>query len=394
MVDVNILFLNVIIGGLMKKVLGSIGLAVVSFSLFAHGSMEVPISRTYQCYKEGPESPKSAACKAAVQIGGTQPLYNWHEVNQAAANDRHRELIADGQLCAGGRDFFKGFNLARNDWTTTVVHPDSNGRFQFVYVATAPHKTKYFKFYVTKDGYDFNTPLKWSDLEISPFCTITSVALANGRYQMDCPLPANKTGKRIFYVIWQREDSPEAFYSCSDVFIDGTAQAPTWFELQNFYGSGDIAANTKITLRVFKNQVEVENTSITVNESNRTAEQWPLALGTAVNSSSSLVRIGQLDPQSGQVVLAANQANKIYLSDNDTSSYRVLVDFVEPSGNSDLIYPDGISTYKAGTIVLGRLDRKYYQCKPWPYSGWCSQAPAYYEPGVGLAWREAWILLG
>ncbi|ANH11678.1 TPA: lytic polysaccharide monooxygenase [Legionella pneumophila] len=378
----------------MKRILGSLGLAVVSISLFAHGSMEVPISRTYQCYKEGPESPKSAACKAAVQVGGTQPLYNWHEVNQAAANDRHRELIADGQLCAGGRDFFKGFNLARTDWTATVVHPDSNGHFQFVYVATAPHKTKYFKFYVTKDGYDFNTPLKWSDLETSPFCTITSVTLANGRYQMDCPLPANRTGKRIFYVIWQREDSPEAFYSCSDVFIDGTAQAPTWFELQNFYGSGDIAANTKITLRVFKNQVEVESTSITANESNRTAEQWPLALGTAVNSGSSLVRIGQLDPQSGQVVLAANQANKIYLSDNDISSYRVLVDFVEPSGNSDVIYPDGISTYKAGTIVLGRLDRKYYQCKPWPYSGWCSQAPAYYEPGVGLAWREAWILLG
>ncbi|AGH55120.1 TPA: lytic polysaccharide monooxygenase [Legionella pneumophila] len=378
----------------MKKILGSIGLAVVSISLFAHGSMEVPISRTYQCYKEGPESPKSAACKAAVQVGGTQPLYNWHEVNQAAANDRHRELIADGQLCAGGRDFFKGFNLARTDWTTTVVHPDSNGRFQFVYVATAPHKTKYFKFYVTKDGYDFNTPLKWSDLETSPFCTITSVTLANGRYQMDCPLPANRTGKRIFYVIWQREDSPEAFYSCSDVFIDSTAQAPTWFELQNFYGSGDIAANTKITLRVFKHEVEVESTSITVTESNRTAEQWPLALGAAVNNRSSLVRIGQLDPQSGQVVLAANQANKIYLSDSDTSSYHVLVDFAEPSGNSDLIYPDGISTYKAGTIVLGRLDRKYYQCKPWPYSGWCSQAPAYYEPGVGLAWREAWILLG
>ncbi|KTD76335.1 lytic polysaccharide monooxygenase [Legionella waltersii] len=378
----------------MKRILGGIGLAVASITLFAHGSMEVPISRTYQCYKEGPESPKSAACKAAVQVGGTQPLYNWHEVNQAAANDRHRELIADGQLCAGGRDFFKGFNLARADWTSTVVQPDSNGRFRFVYVASAPHKTKYFKFYVTKDGYDFNTPLKWSDLETSPFCTITSVTLANGRYQMDCPLPANRTGKRIFYVIWQRDDSPEAFYSCSDVFIDGTAQAPTWFELQNFYGTGDIATNTKITLRVFKNQVEVESTSVTVNESNRTAEQWPLALGTAVNSGSSLVRIGQLDPQSGQIVLAANQANKVYLSDNDTSSYRVLVDFVEPSGNSDLIYPDGISTYKAGTIVLGRVDRKYYQCKPWPYSGWCSQAPAYYEPGVGLAWQEAWVLLG
>ncbi|HHT0602610.1 TPA: lytic polysaccharide monooxygenase, partial [Legionella anisa] len=80
---------------MMKNLVGSVGLAVISCSLFAHGSLESPISRTYQCYKEGPESPKSAACKAAVQVGGTQPLYNWHEVNQGAANDQHRELIAD-----------------------------------------------------------------------------------------------------------------------------------------------------------------------------------------------------------------------------------------------------------------------------------------------------------
>lgn len=90
----------------MKKLVGSISLAMASFSLFAHGALETPISRTYQCYKEGPENPKSAACKAAVQVGGTQPLYNWHEVNQGTANDQHRELIADGQLCAGGRVFF------------------------------------------------------------------------------------------------------------------------------------------------------------------------------------------------------------------------------------------------------------------------------------------------
>ncbi|AWN75229.1 lytic polysaccharide monooxygenase [Legionella anisa] len=378
----------------MKKLIGGIGFVIASFSLFAHGSLEIPISRTYQCYKEGPENPKSAACKAAVQVGGTQPLYNWHEVNQAQANDKHRELIADGQLCAGGRDFFKGFNLARTDWTTTVVHPDANGHFQFIFLATAPHKTKYFKFYATKDSYDFNTPLKWSDLEESPFCTITNVNLANGRYQMDCPLPMNRAGKRIFYMIWQRQDSPEAFYGCSDVFIDGVVQASSWHELQDLYGTGDIAANTKITLRVFKHEVEVENSSITVDESNRNADQWPLALGASINSSSALVRIGQLDPQSGQVVLAANQANKIYLSDADISNYHVMIDFAEPSNSTDLIYPDGINTYTAGTIVLGRLDHKRYQCKPWPYSGWCTQSPAYYEPGVGLAWSEAWTLLG
>ncbi|VBB14482.1 glycosyl hydrolase family 18 protein [Burkholderia stabilis] len=48
--------------------------------------------------------------------------------------------------------------------------------------------------------------------------------------------------------------------------------------------------------------------------------------------------------------------------------------------------------YNAGDIVsnLGKL----YQCKPFPYSGWCSGAPAAYEPGKGTAWNDAWTLFG
>ncbi|EMD9436702.1 chitinase [Burkholderia cepacia] len=48
--------------------------------------------------------------------------------------------------------------------------------------------------------------------------------------------------------------------------------------------------------------------------------------------------------------------------------------------------------YKAGDVVsnLGKL----YQCKPFPYSGWCSGAPAAYEPGKGFAWSDAWTIFG
>ncbi len=35
----------------------------------AHGSMGDPVSRVFQCFAEGPESPKSEACKAAVAAG-------------------------------------------------------------------------------------------------------------------------------------------------------------------------------------------------------------------------------------------------------------------------------------------------------------------------------------
>jgi hypothetical protein len=34
-----------------------------------------------------------------------------------------------------------------------------------------------------------------------------------------------------------------------------------------------------------------------------------------------------------------------------------------------------------------------YECKPYPFTGWCGLASAY-EPGVGFAWQDAWTPLG
>ncbi|MGV2287765.1 M60 family metallopeptidase [Trinickia sp. YCB016] len=47
------------------------------------------------------------------------------------------------------------------------------------------------------------------------------------------------------------------------------------------------------------------------------------------------------------------------------------------------------TAYKAGDIVLNK--GQVYQCKPFPYGGWCSQSPSAYEPGKGWAWTDAWI---
>jgi hypothetical protein len=34
-----------------------------------------------------------------------------------------------------------------------------------------------------------------------------------------------------------------------------------------------------------------------------------------------------------------------------------------------------------------------YECKPYPYSGWCGVSTAY-APGSGYAWTDAWTLVG
>nr|AUX13428.1 chitin binding protein [Microsorum sp. SU-2018] len=179
-----------------------------------HGSMEDPISRVYRCRLENPERPTSPACIAAVALSGTQAFYDWNEVNLPFANGRHRELIPDSQLCSAGRDKYKGLDLPRDDWLTTPL--SAGVAYTFLYRATAPHRG-YFEFYVTRDGYDPTEPLAWADLEDSPFITVADPALVSGSYRIPGTTPAGKTGHHLIYVIWQRTDSPEAFYSCSDV---------------------------------------------------------------------------------------------------------------------------------------------------------------------------------
>src|SRR5689334_11862638 len=81
---------------------------MVPGAAYAHGTMSNPASRALVCRNENPENPTSAACKAAVALGGTQPMYDWNEVNISDAAGRHRQIIPDGKLCSAGRDKYKG----------------------------------------------------------------------------------------------------------------------------------------------------------------------------------------------------------------------------------------------------------------------------------------------
>ncbi|MER5841824.1 lytic polysaccharide monooxygenase [Streptomyces prasinus] len=206
-----------------KAVVAAVGIVplaltgLASSPAAAHGSMGDPVSRVAQCFAEGPESPKSAACRAAVAAGGTQALYDWNGVRIGDAGGRHEELIPDGKLCSAGNEAFKGLDLARADWPATSV---SSGSYTFKYRVTAPHKGS-FQVYITKPGYDPARPLGWGDLDLAnPVATATDPAAADGFYTFTGTLP-ERSGKQLLYAVWQRSDSPEAFYSCSDVTFGG-----------------------------------------------------------------------------------------------------------------------------------------------------------------------------
>ncbi|HCT8843364.1 TPA: chitin-binding protein CbpD, partial [Pseudomonas aeruginosa] len=323
-------------------------------------------------------------------------LYDWNGVNQGNANGNHQAVVPDGQLCGAGKALFKGLNLARSDWPSTAIAPDASGNFQFVYKASAPHATRYFDFYITKDGYNPEKPLAWSDLEPAPFCSITSVKLENGTYRMNCPLPQGKTGKHVIYNVWQRSDSPEAFYACIDVSFSGAVANP-WQALGNLRAQQDLPAGATVTLRLFDAQGrDAQRHSLTLGQGSNGAKQWPLALAQKVNQDSTLVNVGVLDAYGAVSPVASSQDNQVYVRQ---AGYRFQVDIELPvesggeqpggDGKVDFDYPQGLQQYDAGTVVRG-ADGKRYQCKPYPNSGWCKGWDLYYAPGKGMAWQDAW----
>jgi chitin-binding protein len=188
----------------------------------AHGTMSDPASRVYTCKQEGPENPKSEACKAAVAAGGTQAFYDWNEVSLLDAGGRHRQIIPDGKLCSAGRDKYRGLDLQRADWPAKRI---SAGSLTVTYHASAPHSNSNFEFYITRQGWSPTQPLRWSDLvHLQTFNNQNPTTFTS--WTLNIP---QRTGRHIIYSIWQRVvGSAEAFYTCSDVdFGGGTTPPPT-----------------------------------------------------------------------------------------------------------------------------------------------------------------------
>jgi predicted carbohydrate-binding protein with CBM5 and CBM33 domain len=223
-----------------KKLIAVAGAAVLGVVTFvavsnrspveAHGGLTFPSTRTHACYVDGRRSggggdlqPSNPACVAAIAQGGKQPLWDWFGNLISNAGGRHREIIPDGKLC-GPTPKYDAYNLARADWPVTNVQPGATVTIR--YNAWAPHPGTWTQ-YITRDGFDVTQPLKWSDLDPEPFDVVTNPPI-NGQgpegaeYTWRARLP-NKTGRHIIYSIWQRSDSPEAFYNCSDVMFGGTS---------------------------------------------------------------------------------------------------------------------------------------------------------------------------
>jgi predicted carbohydrate-binding protein with CBM5 and CBM33 domain len=197
----------------------------------AHGAAVVPGSRTYLCYKHSRSStgeikPTNPGCQAALAQSGATPFYNWFAVLRSDGAGRTVGFIPDGKLCSGNATVynFNGFDTPRADWP--VTHLTAGATVQFRYNNWAHHPGR-FDLYVTNSSYSPTQPLRWSNINSTPFTSVVnppsvgSVGSEEGYYYWSGRLPTGLTGRHIIYSVWTRSDSTETFYGCSDVVFDG-----------------------------------------------------------------------------------------------------------------------------------------------------------------------------
>ena len=208
----------------------------------AHGDLSTPPGRTTVCHLLD----RDAAPCAAAWRANPQALYDWMEVNLGDVAGRHRERIPDGRLCSARRAKYAAFDAPGAAWPATPIQP---GRQTFAYDAVAPHASQYFRFYLTREGWDDSRPLRWDDLELIHDSGRRPVE-ARPTFSVDVPA---RSGHHVIYLVWQRSDSPEAFYSCADVRFSGdgptvsaapTPAAPDAGDAHDSHGASQPAART------------------------------------------------------------------------------------------------------------------------------------------------------
>lgn len=113
-----------------------------------------------------------------------------------------------------------------------------------------------------------------------------------------------------------------------------------------------------------------------------------------VNNTSASLVLDVVDPKAGHYHLQVK--GEPLQGDVIQQNFDIFLKDKAPVPEADFVFPQGLQDYVAGTTVLQTKTAKVYQCKPFPYSGYCRQwstAATAFEPGVGASWEMAWTEL-
>ena len=126
---------------------------------------------------------------------------------------------ADGHIASAGNSRFGELDeQSSTRWVKNVISP---GPHAFGWTYTAAHPAEEWRYYITKNGWNQNEPLKRDALQL------LQVVAHNGTPADTNPvhtitIPADHSGYHVILAVWEIADTANAFYNVIDVNITGS----------------------------------------------------------------------------------------------------------------------------------------------------------------------------
>ncbi|MGH1867595.1 lytic polysaccharide monooxygenase [Enterococcus durans] len=177
-----------------------LGLFGFGTSGFAHGYVTSPGSRAY--------FGTAAAGNLNQNVGRAQ----WEPQSIEAP----KNTFIDGKLASAGVTGFEPLDeQTATRWHKSVINP---GNLTISWNLTAQHRTSTWDYYMTKTGWNPNTPLKISDFEL--IAQIDDKATVPPKIvNQTITVPQDRKGYHVILAVWNISDTTNAFYQAIDVNI-------------------------------------------------------------------------------------------------------------------------------------------------------------------------------
>ncbi|UHA72571.1 lytic polysaccharide monooxygenase [Paenibacillus sp. 481] len=189
--------------------LGILGMTGFAENASAHGYIESPASRSYNCN---------------LQVNKNCGNVQWDPYSVEGTKGFPQGGPADGQISSGGIPQFSELNQqSSNRWHKLNIQP---GQHTFKWHLTTQHRTTKWHYYITKQGWDSSAPLTRSALDLKPFCSVNDGGkIPPKSVSHSCNVPSDRSGHHLILGVWDVHDTLGAFYQVIDVNIGGSSEA-------------------------------------------------------------------------------------------------------------------------------------------------------------------------
>lgn len=310
-------------GGVSSLALLS-ALFIPAQSAQAHGYLNDPPSRAFQCQK-GLNKDCGGAQYEPQSVGETFKGF------PAGVGGAPLQGPVDGKIASGGIGLFSAMDAqSANRWYQTEIK-DRNINFDWKY--TAAHPATKHEYFITRNGWNPNEPLKRASFDGTPFCAVDggNVLPVSGDKHA-CVIPQDKSGPHVILGVWTVGDTDAAFYNVVDVNILAEPELPGgWSAVGSIAPSATLLVGDKVKARAFTASGEsaaysVEITIDSVDEGQ--PQNWSFKLAEKVNQSQTLIQAGIRDEQ-GNIAPVKGSNNLFAQKDSGVIRYELTLDVKE-----------------------------------------------------------------